>query len=191
MNNINKTINTIKKWWMVALQGILFVSIGIWVINSPVSGLLALGTYLGINCLLSGVLSIYFGWINKSSLYYWRWIIAIGVLNVFCGTILSRNPGLTTTLITLYIGIWALIYGVFTLFSSLDQKRSETTNWSSSAFWGVTTVFFGVFILSHPWITGISVMLLIGFVFLATGFFNILLSIKLRSIKHRFKSINE
>lgn len=191
MNNINKTINTIKNWWLIALQGFLLALIGLCIISSPVSGLLALGTYLGITCLLSGALSIFFGWINRSSLHYWRWLIAIGILNIFCGVILLRNPGLTTTLITLYIGLWALAYGVFTLFSSFDQKRAETSNWSLSAFWGVATILFSVFLLSHPWFTGMSVMFLIGLVFITIGFFNIFLGIKLRTIKHRFKSINE
>ena len=48
-------------WWVRLLRGLVFVLLGVWVIVTPVSGLVALGWLVGIAVIAIGALSVWLG----------------------------------------------------------------------------------------------------------------------------------
>lgn len=52
---------TFDWWWLRALRGALLIALGIWVLATPVSGLVALGWLAGLAAIALGALSIAFG----------------------------------------------------------------------------------------------------------------------------------
>jgi uncharacterized membrane protein HdeD (DUF308 family) len=53
--------NTVKWWWLRALRGALLVAVGLWIVLTPVSGLMALGWIIGLWAIAVGVVSITIG----------------------------------------------------------------------------------------------------------------------------------
>ena len=59
-NALSKISNAIKYWWVGVLLGILFLLLGIWVIQSPVESFVTFAIYFAITYIISGVGAITF-----------------------------------------------------------------------------------------------------------------------------------
>ncbi|MBK8380326.1 MAG: DUF308 domain-containing protein [Ignavibacteria bacterium] len=51
-----------KKWWVLLIQGIIMLILGIYILNNPVEMLAGISLWIGILILFTGILGI-FGWI--------------------------------------------------------------------------------------------------------------------------------
>lgn len=48
-------------WWLRAIRGVLLVALGVWIVLTPVSGLVALGWLIGLWAIVVGAVSIVLG----------------------------------------------------------------------------------------------------------------------------------
>jgi len=130
-----------KKWWVLALRGVLLIIIGLLAFTSP----LVWVTFVGIYMLIEGV-SMLFSGFGSEAPGQSRWpLLIIGVLSLLAGLIILWRPGMSVITLTYVIAAWAVIAGVLTIVSAL-RLREEIDNELWLVISGVLAVLFGVLV---------------------------------------------
>ena len=71
-------------WWLVLLEGIVAVIVGIFLITNPASTLIFLVTFLGIYWLVTGVINLITLFWNRSQ---WGWKLFTGIVGIIAGSV--------------------------------------------------------------------------------------------------------
>lgn len=109
------------KGWLIAL-GIIGILAGLFVIFQPFASTVAFVWILAIWLVLRGIVSLIsaFGPVTKGS----RWLIGItGALFVIAGIVFLFNPGSAALGFTVFLGIFALAWGIFQVVSGIRVRK--------------------------------------------------------------------
>ena len=110
---------------------------------------------------------------------YWSAVLARGIAATAFGLIVLFLPGLTLlTLVFLFAG-FVLIEGVAALISGLSPPEGAQRSWGLVAL-GAIAIIAGIAALVWPQITGLILILLIGFWAIAVGIVQIFEGVRLR-----------
>ncbi|WP_126551337.1 DUF308 domain-containing protein [Dictyobacter kobayashii] len=107
---------TASPWWMVMMEGVALVIVGLLLLVSPSTTTLVLVRILGWFWLIGGILSIVSIFIDNTQ---WGWKLAIGVLGLLAGLVVIQHPLwsaiMIPTLIVICLAVQALIVGAIEL----------------------------------------------------------------------------
>jgi uncharacterized membrane protein HdeD (DUF308 family) len=106
-------------WWLVLIQGIAAIIIGIFLLISPVTTTAVIIQFLGFYWLISGIFSIISIFIDHSM---WGWKLFAGVLGIIAGMLIIQHPLWSTLLVPatliIVLGVEGLIIGAINLFQA-------------------------------------------------------------------------
>lgn len=149
-----------KNWWLVLLRGIAGILFGILAFAWPGITLLSLVILYGVYALLDGLFAIVAGFKGAGAEARW-WLILIGILGVAAGLLTFFWPGITALVLTIFIGAWALIHGIFEIVGAIKIRKEIDNEW-----WlilsGAISVLFGLIILVMPGAGALALVWLIG-----------------------------
>ncbi len=148
-------------WWLIALEGIISIVIGLFLIFTPVSTTIVLIQILGIFWLLGGVISILSLLVDRENL---GWKLLSGILGILVGLIVFAYPYIPFVVLGFFLiilGIWSIIYGVIRLVWALKGGGL------GMAVLGLLTIVLGILLLANPlagavilpWIYGIFLVI--------------------------------
>lgn len=148
-------------WWLVVLEGIFAVIIGLFLLFSPVVTTITLVQILGIFWFLGGVISIVSLLMDRENM---GWKLLSGVMGILIGIVVfvyPYSPFVILALLVIIIGIWSIIYGVIRLVWALNGGGL------GMAILGLLTIALGILLLVNPlagavvlpWIYGISLVI--------------------------------
>jgi uncharacterized membrane protein HdeD (DUF308 family) len=103
----------------------------------------------------------------------------VGLVEIILGLLIIMWPGVTTRVVLLFIGSWAIIRGVLEIYAAI-QLRKMIEGEALLATVGVLSVLFGVIVLARPGIATIAVLWTIGIFLLVSGVLLILLGMRMR-----------
>lgn len=130
-----------KKWWVLAIRGVLLIIIGILAFMSP----LVWVTFVGIYALVEGVSMLFSGFGNQPPGQSRGPLLILGALSLIAGLIILVRPGLSLITLTYVIAAWAVIAGILTIISAIRLREEIDNEW-----WliisGVLAVIFGVLV---------------------------------------------
>lgn len=111
------------------------------------------------------------------------WIILLrGLSALLLGLWLFTNTASAITAIFIFLGIYWLIDGIFTLISAYMGKR-ENKNWGWGIFSGIISVVAGLLVLSQPLLTAAFtatfLVMLAGILIVISGISSIVTGIRL------------
>ena len=139
-------------WWLILLQGIALVIVGILLLTSPGATLLILVQFLGIWWLVQGLSQIISIFIDSS---LWGWKLFAGILGIVAGIVMLQHPLWSAILVPaiaiIILGIQALIFGVVELIQAFQGG-----GWGIGLL-GALTIIFGIVLLANPLI-GVAVL---------------------------------
>ena len=139
-------------WWLILLQGIALVILGLLLLTSPGATLLILVQFLGIWWLVQGLFQIVSIFIDSS---LWGWKLFAGILGIVAGIIILQHPLWSAILVPgvviIILGIQALIFGVVELVQAFQGG-----GWGIGLL-GALSIIFGIVLLAHPLI-GVAVL---------------------------------
>ena len=118
---IIRSFALIKKnnmWWVVLIEGILGIAIGIMMFVWPINTMVIAVYFIGAWLLITGISSIATGSTGKDSLMIVNGVIAI-ILGIF---ILFRPPFYATATLILFVGFFAIFRGIALIVSSIGLK---------------------------------------------------------------------
>jgi uncharacterized membrane protein HdeD (DUF308 family) len=162
-------------WWLVLLQGIAALIIGIFLLASPGATLLILIQFMGIYWFVSGIFSIVAIFIDSSG---WGWKLFSGILGIIAGIIVIQNPLWSTllvpTVLVIIIGVQGLIMGIIGLIQAF-----QGAGWGAGVL-GALSIVFGLVLLFNPVIGAAVLPWVLGIFGIVGGIISIIAAFRLR-----------
>jgi uncharacterized membrane protein HdeD (DUF308 family) len=151
-------------WWIVLLEGIAAIIIGILLLISPGTTTVLLVQVLGFYWLIVGVLALVSLFVDRT---LWGWRLCSGIIGILAGLVIIRDPLwsalLIPTFLVIVLAIQALIQGVIKLVHSFRGG-------GFGAFvLGILNILLGVILLFNPLIAALFVPIIVGILALIGG----------------------
>lgn len=164
-------------WWLVLLEGIAAVIIGLFLLTAPGITLLFLVQVAGFFWLFGGVLRVVSIFVDSS---LWGWKLVGGIIGILAGIVVLQHPIWSTLLVpTLYViilGIQGIIVGGTSLVLAFRGG-----GWGAGLL-GIVSIVFGVILLLNPVFIGIAILpFVLGAFALIGGIAAIIVAFRLRS----------
>ncbi len=144
-------------WWLVLIQGILLVVVGILLFTNTGATVVVLAQILAIYWLIAGVLELVSIFIDRSA---WGLKLLGGIIGIWAGLFIINNPiGGTLAFgfaVVIILGIQALLLGITNIIQAF-----RGAGWGIGLL-GVINIIFGIILLSNsmiavatlPWVLG-------------------------------------
>lgn len=163
-------------WWLLLLQGIIALILGIYLIAYPLQTLMVIIVFLGAYWFVSGIFTLVGAFADTTD----RGMkILLGFLGIILGLLILAYPYYSTFIVpfvfTIMVGVIALIYGFIALYGAFTGK-----GWGVGIL-GILSILFGLIILANPWASTLAVPFVFGILGIVFGFAAIVGSFMLRS----------
>lgn len=164
-------------WWVVLLQGITALILGVLFLKSPAGSLLALTVFLGGYWLIRGIVGIIDVGIGPRITVGWR--LFTSIVSVIAGLFVLAYPhtsaGLLPVTYVIILGVDALISGAVNVYCG------ATGAGASSIVLGVFDALVGVVLLAAPLQAALAVPYVLGILLIMGGVALVAMSLWVRS----------
>jgi uncharacterized membrane protein HdeD (DUF308 family) len=151
-------------WWLVLLQGIALVILGLLLLANPGSTTFVLVQFLGIYWLVKGIFELVSMFIDHRQ---WGWKLFSGILGIIAGLVILDHPLWATLLVpaTLVwlLGFFGIIMGGISIFQAF-----KGAGWATGLL-GVLSIIFGLYLLANTFISTLSLPWVLGIFALVGG----------------------
>ena len=173
-----------KHWWLITLKGLIFIFLGIYILKFPVSGMLGLIVYGGLLLLLSGIIIISFAISTRKTNLNWTWQTGEGFLDIIVALFLLLNIGLTAITLPYLFAFFGIFTGIFWVMESFYFKRIGYRYWPVALFAGLFSILIGILIFYRPMLAALTIVAIIGIMFIVQGIFIVIFSLEISRIKN-------
>jgi uncharacterized membrane protein HdeD (DUF308 family) len=150
----------IRTWWALALRGVAAVLLGFGAFLLPGITLAVLIALFGAYALIDGFLAIIAGVRAAQHRERYASLLWRGLIGIVAGLVAFLTPAMTAVVLTLLIGIWAVISGVLEFVAALRLHRAHG-EWLAAVN-GALSVLFGVLLFVLPAMGVFTLIWLIG-----------------------------
>ena len=148
-------------WWIVLLEGIISIILGLFLLFEPVGTTITLVQILGIFWFLGGILTILSLLVDRENM---GWKLLSGLICIVIGIIVFAYPFSPFVILALFVvilGILSIVHGVLRLVWAFKGGGLGT------AVLGILTILLGVLLLANhiagavimPWIYGFFIVM--------------------------------
>ncbi|MFN2202702.1 MAG: HdeD family acid-resistance protein [Caldilineaceae bacterium] len=174
-----------KNWWILLVQGIATILLGVLLLINPATTLIAIAWVLGIFWLVGGVLDVIGAFTGKNGNRHWFWGLLGGILGIIVGLILIVQPVLGAvvipTTLTLLLGLGAALGGVFNIIGAIMMRKEiEGEFWM--IVWGAIMLLLGIWILFNLGSATIAYVFVMAIFMIVGGVVSIFGAFRLRSL---------
>ncbi|MBV8147378.1 MAG: HdeD family acid-resistance protein [Gammaproteobacteria bacterium] len=110
-------------WWLVLLQGLVGIGIGLLSFLAPGVTALALLFYIAIWAIATGILEIAAAIRLRKEIDNEWWLLLAGIASVAFGVIIAAQPGAGALALLWLIGSYAVLFGVLLLILAFKVRR--------------------------------------------------------------------
>ena len=111
------------RFWMLVLEAVVGIGVGILTIAHPPLVALALLYYVGIWAILTGIFELVAAIRLRKEITGEFWLGLAGVLSIAFGVLLFVEPGPGSLAIAIWVGAYALIFGVMLVALAFRLKK--------------------------------------------------------------------
>jgi uncharacterized membrane protein HdeD (DUF308 family) len=162
-------------WWLVLLQGIAAIILGILLITNTALTAVLLVQFLGIYWMVSGIFAIISIFIDSEM---WGWKLFSGILGIIAGVIILQHPFWSTllvpTVLVIVIGIQGLIIGIVNLIQAF-----QGAGWGIGVL-GILSILFGLILLFNPILGAVTLPFVAGIFGIVGGIAAVVMAFRLR-----------
>ena len=112
-----------ERFWMLAIEAVVGIGIGILTIARPAATALALLYYVGIWAILTGIFELVAAIRLRKEITGEFWLGLAGVLSIVFGVVLFAAPGPAALALAVWIGAYAIVFGVMLLLLAFRLRR--------------------------------------------------------------------
>lgn len=156
-------------WWLILLQGIFSVLIGVLLLISPGVTTLVIVQFLGFYWLIGGIFGIVSIFIESS---LWGWKLFAGILGILAGIAVIQHPLWSTLMIpgtlVVILGIEGIIIGVVNLIQAFSGG-----GWGVGIL-GALSILIGLLLIANPLLGAATLVILLGGLSLIGGVISII-----------------
>jgi uncharacterized membrane protein HdeD (DUF308 family) len=110
-----------RHWKMYLLEGLIGIIIGIIILIRPEIVATVFVTVMGIWALIIGFIFLYTYFKSQLPAYSNTFMLVVSIVSLLTGFIIILNPFESTRIVTVLIGIYALVYGLFSVIHSIKK----------------------------------------------------------------------
>lgn len=151
-------------WWLVLIEGVAAVVLGILLLAAPGQTLIAMISIVGLFFIVKGVLFFTGLFVDRSQ---WFAKVLAGILSLVVGVIVVQHPlwasALVPTTLTMTVGVLAVAVGVIGLAQALSGG-----DWLHAAL-GILSVLIGLPFIFNPSGTSSILVTILGIVAVVGG----------------------
>jgi uncharacterized membrane protein HdeD (DUF308 family) len=168
-----------KKWWLLALRGLLAVLFGLVALIWSQATLGALVLLFGAFTLVDGVINVAsaFGR-GRQGAPAW-WVVIQGLFGIIVGVVTFIWPEITALVLLYLIAGWALITGIIEILAAIQLRKELQGEWLLG-LGGLLSLIFGLLVIIWPSSGATALMWMIGVYATIFGFIVIGLGFRLR-----------
>lgn len=162
-------------WWLVLIEGISLVILGILLLASPGMTTVVLVQFIGIYWFVAGIFKIIGIFLDSSM---WGWKLFAGILGIIAGLIVIQHPvwspfviGATVVII---LGIQGIIMGGVSLFQAF-----KGAGWGVGIL-GAVSIVIGIVLLANAWLFTFSLPWVVGILSIIGGIASIVMAFRLK-----------
>jgi uncharacterized membrane protein HdeD (DUF308 family) len=174
-----------KTWWIMLIQGIAALIIGILLFTNTAATLVTLAIFLGAYWLVGGIFDIIGAFTRRGGDKGWFWSLFGGGISIIAGLLLLSQPlaGAVAlpVILAIFIGVLAIISGGINIYKAI-KLRNEIQGEGWMIAWGIISIILGFWILSTPLISGASLVWVAAIAAVIGGIAMIIMSFRLRSV---------
>ncbi len=164
-------------WWLVLLEGIATLVLGLYLIVAPGMTMVVLVTFVGAYWLVAGILSIVRVFVGTAGIH-WIWSLLIGIVGILAGLFVLRHPLYSSILVpatlVIVLGIQGLIIGVLSLVKAFQGEGL------GALLLGILNIIIGIVLLISPLTAALAVPLVLGVFAIIGGIGLIVAAFRLR-----------
>ena len=112
-------------WWIMLLQGLLGVGVGVLTLFNPALTAVALLLYIAALAIVAGVLQVFAAIRLRHELTGEWWIAVGGILGVAFGVLMISRPGVGALAVLWIIASYAIVWGVMLMIGGFDIHRAR------------------------------------------------------------------
>ena len=182
MDTVVRTLH--QNWWLVLLQGVLSVVLGVLAVARPGVTLAALILLWGLFALLNGVGDVFSAIGAAGSHRSWGWHLAGGLVGILAGLAILRWPGLSALFVLYLVAIWAIMMGIVRLVGAIADHEALPHAWLVALAGGVS-VLFGIAMFAWPGVGILTLVYLVGIYAIVYGVITCGIAFRLHSLSAR------
>jgi uncharacterized membrane protein HdeD (DUF308 family) len=168
-----------RRWWALALRGVIAVLFGLLTLFIPGVTLVSLVLLFGFYAILDGVFDIVSA--MKAPGHHWPLLVE-GIVGIVAGIVTFMWPAITAMVLLYLIAFWAILTGVLEIVAGI-RLRAVIANEILLILMGVVSILFGIFIIIFPGAGALAIIIWIGAYALVFGIILIALAFRLRSFR--------
>ena len=92
MMNLKTAVNSGKYWYLPMITGIIFVSVGVWLLRPPLGSYVTLAMLFSFTFLIAGLIEIIYAISLRKVIDSWGWSLAGGIVDFLIGVLLVSQP---------------------------------------------------------------------------------------------------
>lgn len=170
-------------WWLVLVQGIAAIILGILLFVRPAATTLILIQFLGIYWLVSGIFSLIALFWDRSE---WGWKLFSGILGILAGLLIIQNPLWSTLLVPTTLA-WLLGFtGIFIGIIQIAQAF-RSAGWGAGILGGLS-ILLGILLIARPVIAGLALPWVLGGLLVFGGILAIIAAFGLRNVENQLEA---
>lgn len=170
-----------RSWWVLLLRGAAAIVFGVLTWMQPAASAAALVLIFGAYVFVDGVLGVYSAIKSRNESRHWWMVLLWGLTGVVFGVLTVINPAITALVLTIYIGVWALITGVVEIVAALRLRKEIEGEWLL-VLGGLISVLFGAFVLAQPGAGMMAMLWVIATYAVIFGVLMVLLAFKVKKV---------
>ena len=185
---LSKTMS--RFWWVLLFRGSMAILFGLLALTSPGMTLGSLVLFFAIFAFVDGVSDVFHAFTGRDDNESWWVLLLEGLLGIAFGVITFQAPGITTLVLLMYIGFWAVATGVLRIILAVRLRHEMTGEWWM-ALGGVASILFGMAMVSRPGAGALAVLTVIGIWSIVSGVSLVLLAFKVKSVGGKVGALKE
>ena len=162
-------------WWLVLIEGIFAIIIGILLLSKPGMTTAILVQVLGIYWFIAGILNIVSIFIDHRA---WGWKLIIGILGIIAGLIIIQHPlwstALVTTTLIIVLGIEGIIIG------GVNIVRAFRGAGLGVGILGALSIIFGIILLANSLLAATTLPVVLGIFAIVGGILAIIMAFRMK-----------
>jgi uncharacterized membrane protein HdeD (DUF308 family) len=167
-----------RRWWALALRGVLAILVGAVFLARPIAALGALVVLLGAWVFVDGVISLVGAIAHRRSWY----LLLEGAVGIVIGYLILSRPGGAALVFFILAAIWAMARGVTEIAYGAGLRRGASGR-MATVMLGIVSFLFGLLMLLAPILGALTLGYWLGFYALADGAILLLLAFQVRGLE--------
>ena len=171
-----------QNWWLILLRGVLAIVFGIIALVLPGVALISFIWIFGVFAFVDGIFSIGAAITGGTMAPRW-WLAIVGLAGIAVGVLAVAWPDVTALVLLTFIGVWAIVRGLFEIVGALSIRQHIENEWMLVAA-GALSVLFGAVVLIAPGAGALALLWLIGAYAVVAGLMLVGFAFRLRAHRH-------